>query len=262
MKGSQQFCRPARSGLILLLPVLCFILLLSGCGSKTYREVTPDSPVLHAVDQYGVQNGGETYRIKPGDTLRLSFFYDSNLNQEVIVRPDGKVSLLLVDDIMAAGRVPQDLDRELTEAYAAFYTRPEVTVAVVDIAEAVVYIGGEVRNPSMITLNGRMTAMQAIMRSGGFANSAKVKQVLLVRRTPEGERQIYSLNLRDTMNMESSLDDVYLQSADLLIVPQKAISKVNQFVDEYITGIIPLQFNVMFRYLYGKNYFVNQDITN
>ncbi len=262
MNCSRLFYRPARSGLILLLPVLCFVLLLSGCSSKTYREVTPESPILHAVDQYGVQNSGETYRIKPGDTLRLSFFYDSNLNQEVIVRPDGNVSLLLVDDIMAAGRVPEDLDRELTEAYSAFYTRPEVTVAVMNIAEAVVYIGGEVRNPQMITLNGRMTAMQGIMRTGGFANTAKVKQVLLIRKTSEGERQIYSLNLRDTMNMESSLDDVYLQSADLIIVPKKAVAKVNQFVDEYITGIIPLQFNVMFRYLYGKNYYVNQEAVN
>jgi protein involved in polysaccharide export with SLBB domain len=251
MIGSRWLC---------LLSALCFLLLLSGCSSPTYREVTEESAVLDAVDQYGVQNGGETYRIKPGDSLRFSFFYDSELNQEVTVRPDGRVSLLLVDDVVVAGRTPEELDKELTEAYATYFTRPEVTVAVLEIAEAKVYIGGEVRYPAMLPLSGRMTALQGIMRSGGFSNKAKVKEVLLVRKSPEGEREIYRLNLRESMQMESALDDIYLQSADLVIVPKKTISKVNQWLDQYIYGIIPLQINVMFRYLYGKNYYVNEQI--
>ncbi len=260
MIGSRWFRRSSVPGRNILLPVLCFLLILSGCTSPEYREVTPESAVLDAVDQFGVQNSGETYRIKPGDSLRFSFFYDSDLNQEVTVRPDGRVSLLLVDDVEVAGRTPEELDLELTEAYSTYFTRPEVTVAVLKIAEAKVYIGGEVRHPSMLNLNGRMTALQAIMRTGGFSNKAKVKEVLLVRKSPEGEREIYRLNLRDTMNMESSLDDIYLQSADLLIVPMKNISKVNEFLDQYIYGIIPLQVNVMFRYLWGKNYYVNESI--
>ena len=246
----------------ILLPLLVSLTVLAGCSGAAYREVTPEDPILEAVDQYGVHNGGEPYRITPGDTLRLSFFYDPELNQEVLVRPDGRVSLHLVDDVLAAGRTTDDLDEELTDAYAAYFNRPEVTVAVVKMAEAVVYIGGEVRSPSMLSLKGRMTALQAIMRAGGFDTTAKAKQVLLVRRSPEGERQIYALNLRDSMSMESSLDDVYLQAADLVIIPPKAIAKVNQFVDEYITGIIPLQVNVMFRYLWGKNYYENEDIVN
>jgi len=236
------------------------VLIPFGC-SPAYRDVTPDSPVLDAVDQYGVQNGGATYRITPGDTLRVSFFYNPELNQEVMVRPDGRISMLLVDDLEAAGRTPEELDRSLTESYAAYFNEPEVTVGVIEIAESVVYVGGEVRVPSMIALTGKMTALQAIMRTGGFARTAKVKQVLLVRKSLEGEREIYQLNLRESMDMESSLDDVYLQSADLLIVPPKAVAKVNQFVDEYITGIIPLQVNVMFRYMYGKNYYESIDTT-
>jgi protein involved in polysaccharide export with SLBB domain len=228
--------------------------LIAGCSNRDYREVEPDSPILTAVDQYGVQNGGETYRIMPGDTLRLSFFYEPELNQEVLVRPDGRISLLLVDDVVAAGRTPEELDEELTEAYGATFTRPEVTVAVQRIAEARIFIGGEVRVPSMMELKGRMTALQAIMRAGGFERTAKVKEVLLVRKSTAGEREIYRLNLRESMNMESSLDDVYLQAADLLIVPPKAIAKVNQFVDEYVYGIIPLRVDMTFRYLYGKNY--------
>jgi len=261
MNGSQRFFRRMRSGPVLLVTVLSVVLLLTGCSSKTYREVTPESPVIGAVDQYGVHNGGETYRITPGDTLRLSFFYNMDLNQEVIVRPDGRVSLLLVDDVEAAGLTPEELDHALTEEYAAYFKNPEVTVAVARIAEARIYVGGEVRNPAMMGLHGRMTAMQAIIRAGGFARTAKVKEVLLVRKTREGEREIYELNLRETMNMESSLDDIYLQAADLIIVPPKAIAKVNQFVDEWITGIIPLRFDVSFRYLYGKNYYQNIDVT-
>jgi protein involved in polysaccharide export with SLBB domain len=166
-----------------------------------------------------------------------------------------------VDDIVAAGRTPEELDQSLTAEYAAYFNSPEVTVAVMKIAEARVYVGGEVRNPGMLGLSGRMTALQAIMRTGGFDRTAKVRQVLLVRKNQEGQREIYELNLRDSMKMESSLDDVYLQSADLIIVPPKAIAKVNQFVDEYITGIIPLRLDVSFRYIYGKNYYENQEIT-
>lgn len=246
----------------ILLPLLVSLTVLGACSGGAYREVTPEDPILDAVDRYGVHNGGEPYRINPGDMLRLSFFYDPEMSQEVLVRPDGRVSLHLVDEVMAAGRTTDELDAELTEAYAAYFNRPEVTVAVTKMAEAVVYIGGEVRSPSMVGLRGRMTVLQGIMRTGGFDTTAKVKQVLLVRRSPQGERQIYALNLRDSMSMESSLDDVYLQAADLVIVPPKAIAKVNQFVDEYITGIIPLQVNVMFRYLYGKNYYENEDILN
>jgi len=244
----------------LLIPALCLLASLPGC-SHAVRDVTPESPLLTAVDEYGVHNGGETYRIKPGDSLRLSFFYEPELNQEVLVRPDGRVSLLLVDDVEAAGRTPAELDHELTEKYGAFFATPEVTVAVQRIAEARVFIGGEVRVPSMLVLNGRMTALQAIMRAGGFEKTAKVKEVLLVRRTADEERQIYRLNLRDSMSMESSLDDVYLQAADLLLVPPKAIARVNQFVDEYVYGIIPLRLDVSFRYLYGKNYFETEDLT-
>jgi len=112
----------------------------------------------------------------------------------------------------------------------------------------------------MLTLNNKITTLQAIMHSGGFSNKAKVKEVLLVRKSPAGEREIYRLNLRDSLQMESSLDDIYLQSADLLIVPPTNIAKVNEFLDQYIYGIIPLQVNVMFRYLWGKNYYVNESI--
>lgn len=261
MNGSRRLVMLLNSGPVFLVTVLSVVLLLAGCGSTHYRDVTPDSPVIGAVDQYGVQNGGETYRITPGDTLRFTFFYNMDLNQDVVVRPDGRVSLLLVDDIEAAGRTPEELDKLLTEAYAAYFNNPEVTIAVLEIAEARVYVGGEVSNSGMFKLHGRMTALQAIMRTGGFSTTAKVKEVLLVRKTREGEREIYRLNLRDSMKMESSLDDVYLQAADLLIVPPKAIAKVNQFVDEYITGIIPLRLDVSFRYLYGKNYYQNIEVS-
>jgi protein involved in polysaccharide export with SLBB domain len=238
-----------------LLPALILVSACWGCASSHYRSVTPESPPLEAVDRFGVERAVDPYRLQVGDRLTVSFFYQPDLNQEVVIRPDGRISLMLVDDLPAASLTTSELDGKITEAYSAVLSDPEISVIVTQVANSRVFVGGEVRVPSMVPLDGKMSALQAIMRAGGFANTARVRQVLLVRRSPEGEREIYSLDLRESMDVEDSLDDVYLQSADLLIVPRKTISKVNQFVDQYVTGVVPLHVLVEFRYLYGKNYY-------
>lgn len=108
---------------IYLLPFVVFFLLM-GCGS------TPDIPEADALITAPVSKVPRVYLIQPYDQLDIKFFYTPELNETVTVRPDGKISLQLIDDVQAAGKSPSELDDMLTHEYAKNLKSPEITVIV------------------------------------------------------------------------------------------------------------------------------------
>ena len=102
------------------------------------------------------------YVIHAGDQLDIKFFYNPELNESVTVRPDGKISLQLVDEIQAAGLQPSELDQRLTELYSHELKKPVLTVIVRSFTGQRVYVGGEVNRQGLITLQPGLTALQAV----------------------------------------------------------------------------------------------------
>ena len=119
------------------------------------------------------------YRIGGGDKLQINVYKEADLTQSLQVRPDGRITLPLVGDIAAAGQTPMQLQRKLTESLREFVANPVVTVMVVEVADRVVYVMGEVNTPGAVPLKGPMTVLQALAVAGGFKDFAKGDTVVV-----------------------------------------------------------------------------------
>jgi protein involved in polysaccharide export with SLBB domain len=159
--------------------------------------------------------------------------------------------VLLLDDVEAAGRTPRQLDDFLTAGYARHYRDPKLTVVVRSFANRKVYVGGEVGQPSVIPLVGQLTAVSAIFQAGGFRTTAKTDSVILIRNGGDGTPILRKLNLRNVLTKGEP--DVALQPFDVLYAPRSTIAKVDQFVDQYIKSVLPLNLSGGFTYIFGNN---------
>jgi polysaccharide export outer membrane protein len=179
------------------------------------------------------------YRIQPGDQLDLSFYLNPEFNDEVIVRPDGKITLRMVGSLQAAGLTPDELAKSLDTAYLSELRNPGASVHVKSMPSREVYVSGRVNHPGSFPLQPGMTALQAVSDAGGFADDAGEKNVVLIRRDMCGEAHGTKINLKAAAD-GGSADDVALLPHDMVVVPRSGIGNVDQFVQQYIKNVIPV----------------------
>jgi len=204
---------------VIFIVIAAAITVLLGCASQQ----TPIKNKAHEFPNTTRQQS--PYLLQPGDQLEIKFFYNSELNEEITVRPDGKISLQLVDDIQAAGLTPSQLDDVLTQKYAVELKKPVLTVIVRSFSAHRVYVGGEV-------IRG-MTALQAVFSAQGFKETAKPEGAIIIRKGP-GDRPVpIRVNLMD-INSKNTSARLQLQPQDIVYVPKTFIAKTNKFVNQYI----------------------------
>lgn len=156
----------------------------------------------------------EDYRVGPGDKLRIEVYKDAQLSQSVQVRPDGKITLPFVGDLVAADQTPLQLRDKIAAALKEYVTNPVVTVIVVETLASNVYVMGEVVKAGPLPYQGQMTALQAIAMAGGFKDFANTKDIRILRRGAKGVETI-RFNYRDAVNGD---DPLYLRVGDTIIV--------------------------------------------
>ena len=178
------------------------------------------------------------YFIQPGDQLDIKFFFNSELNETLTVRPDGKISLQLVDEVQAAGLKPSQLDKVLTEKYAHELEKPVITVIVKSFGGQRIYVGGEVNRQGLITIAGNMTPLQAVLNAGGFKETANPESTIIIRKGPGNKPVPIAMNLDDAMQGKTGSADFLLQPDDIVYVPKSAIAKANKFVNQYIENLL------------------------
>jgi protein involved in polysaccharide export with SLBB domain len=192
------------------------------------------------------------YRLEPGDLLEVKVYGVEELDQEVQVRPDGRISFSPAGEIDAAGRTPAEIDAELSSALAEDFAAPEVTVFVKKFVNQNVYVGGEVDNGGVIPIADRMTVLMAVVRAGGFLDTAQVSNVVVLRDGASG-REIHTVDTRRVLAGE--VPDLVLAPYDVVFVPRSIISRVNLFVDQYVRRVLP------FSLVGGANYsYVNDNL--
>lgn len=219
-----------RGVLLLFMLVLCV-----ACSSAPVGQaVTP---------QLSVGTVQERYLIQPGDILDLKFFYNPELNETVMVRPDGRISVQLANEIRAAGVTPEDLRKALMQHYAKEINRPDVSVILRSFSMQRVYVDGEVTRPGMLPLTGPVTLHQAVAAAGGFLTTAKRTDVIIIRRV-DGKPVPLKVNMEEVLNNEDPAKDVLLAPFDIVYVPRSSIAEVNKFVDLYIRRNLPVGFGV------------------
>jgi protein involved in polysaccharide export with SLBB domain len=183
----------------------------------------------------------QEYRLQLGDEIEVKFFMSPELNQDVIVRPDGHISLQLLDDVAAAGLTPNELDTVITERYRSELRDPQITVAVKRLA-AKVYVGGEVRQPRFVALGGSLTVLQAVFEAGGFTDTAEPSSVILLRRLNQEKGIAAKIDLKKVISAEA--EDISLMPSDTIFIPKSTIAEVNLFVEQYITKNIPVPISI------------------
>jgi polysaccharide biosynthesis/export protein len=221
-----------KSKIIASLLMVCIMAIVYGCshpGSKV-----PSAEPMHSESPLPLT----PYRIQPGDSLDIKFFYNPELNESLVVRPDGYISLQLVNEIMVAGLEPREVNEILTEKYSQELRKPVVTVIVKSFAGQRVYVGGEVDQQGLLVMPAGLTALQAVMQSGGFKNTAQPAETLVIRKGPDNRPIPLRVDLAAVLNGSTNGEDFRLQPDDILYVPKSSIARVNLFVNQYIEQLI------------------------
>ena len=202
--------------------IAMFLSLLLGCGSQKAVVKIEAPPVSNAPQK------PQEYLVQPGDELHIKFFYNPELNESVLVRPDGKISLQLLDDVKAAGLTPSKLDRFLTERYAQELKEPVLTVIVGSFTGQRVYVGGEVIRPRMVPIEGMLRTLDAVIQAGGPADTAELKCAVLIRYSGRPEAKVYYFNMKQIIAGQAP--DIILQPYDVIYLPRTGIAEVSLFV--------------------------------
>lgn len=222
--------------------------LLGGCASSSMAGPEPERTGRAPEIPFAAWTDDEPYYLfYPGDQLEVQVPSAPELNRQAIVGPDGRIALPLIGPLMAAYRSVPELQAVIAQAYGSVLRAPEVFVLPGTLAPMRVLVGGEVRNPGWIDLPGELDALQAVMAAGGFLNSAKRGQVVLVRRSREGFAMRRILDLEGPLNGRD--DRLYtLRRHDIVYVPRTAAAEVAVFVEQYINNVIPGALSNYFAY--------------
>jgi len=164
----------------------------------------------------------QAYHIAPGDGLQIFVWRNPDLTVTVSVRPDGKISIPLVEDIPCVGQTPTELARQIEARLAKYVTNPVVTVMVTAVAgsyDQEVRIVGEAVTPKAIPYKQNMTALDAMIEVGGLTHFAAGNSATLVR-SANGTETVMRLNLRDLLNNGDLKANVPLRPGDVIIIPQ------------------------------------------
>ncbi len=160
------------------------------------------------------------YIIGAGDVLEILVWKNETLSRTVTVRPDGKISLPLINDVQAAGMTPMELREAVVFELKKFKDVPEVSVIVTDAKSRVIYLLGQVARPGSYPLGPNATVIQVIAQAGGFTQFADRNGIVVIRRaTRDAKEQRIEVSYRAILNGQSTKGDIALQAGDTIIVP-------------------------------------------
>jgi polysaccharide export outer membrane protein len=170
-----------------------------------------------------VVDEARNYRIAPLDTLSIFVWRAPDLSTDVLVRPDGRISMPLAEDVQAAGLTPTELARDLEDRLAEFVQAPSVTVSVVgfafgDAGDQTIRVVGEARSPTSVPYQENLSVLDVMVAIGGLTEFAAGNRALLIRRAG-GEETVYNLRLDDLLGGGDTSVDVPLLPGDIILIP-------------------------------------------
>jgi protein involved in polysaccharide export with SLBB domain len=221
-------------------PIIVSLMLLVESGG-----LGAQSPAAATTGQQAPSMAAE-YRIQVGDELDIKLYYSPDLNEHVIVRPDGRISLQLIPEIAAADMTPAALTKQLTELYSTQLKQPQVTVIVRAFGSQRIYVDGEVGKPGMIPILGLMTILQAISQAGGVKETGRATEAIIIRRGEVNKPLVFRVNLKSARDGTDLSQDVTLAPFDIVFVPRSRIANVNLWMDQYIRKNIPIPFGLQY----------------
>lgn len=158
------------------------------------------------------------YIIGPQDVVDINVWKEPDLTRQVPVRPDGKISMPLLNDVQAAGLTPMQLTAQITASLRKFISEPQVTVVVTQINSQRFYVLGEVNHTGAIALLPGMTVLEGLSSAGGFTMFANTKKIYVLR-TVNGSQQKYPFNYNDVVHGKAAQQNIPIKAGDTIVVP-------------------------------------------
>ena len=206
------FCFKKRIASCVILPLFC----LYGCSNTgVLPEATTRASLTTDVNDY-------QYLIGPGDRLNIFVWRNPELSAQVVVRPDGKVTTSLVEDLDVAGRTPTMLAREIEDVLSTFVNSPRVTVSVGNFSGPLseqVRVIGEASQPRAVNYTEHMTLLDLMISVGGLTNFADGNDAKLIR-VINGEKKVFELNIDDLIRDGDIKENVDMLPGDIVIIPE------------------------------------------
>jgi polysaccharide biosynthesis/export protein len=182
----------------------------------------------------------EIYRIEAGDTVQIKYVYHQELAQEDVVRPDGKITVKLIGEMVVAGMTTNELEKQIVARASDQIKAPEVVISIAKFSEKQVFVGGEVGKPGTLVYRRGLTPLQAVIAAGGFKETASVDSVVLVRLGPDNKEIISrKVNLEEVVT-DGAKEHVYLAPNDIVFVPRSSIADANLWVKQHIVDLVPI----------------------
>ena len=183
------------------------------------------------------------YVLQPGDTVTVSFRYTPELNDDVVIGPDGRALLKATGEVKAAGLTLPELQQAVVRGSAGKLVDPEVAVTLKDYDRPHVFVAGEVNTPGRLDLRRPTTALQAILASGGPKDDAALGRVLLFRRIDADTAEVHVLQLAKYGSRSREKNDMLLQPDDMLLVRHDIPSRIERYIKLFNIGFYldPLQ---------------------
>jgi protein involved in polysaccharide export with SLBB domain len=224
------------------------ILALAGCSSVPSMPRAPANPAPDS----GYIADLPQYRLQIGDVLDVKLPLTPELNDEVTIRPDGRISTAFVRDALAYNRTVPELSTVLRDNYSHELRNPVVSVIVKSFAPYRIYVAGEVTSPGeYITEGPNLTLSQAIARAGGMKIAGDSAKVFILRRGPNDVPEVFSTNYRGVLRGADPSADVRLARFDVVFVPRTSIAEVYIFFNQYLQQFVPVSWG--FSYLVGNS---------
>ena len=196
-----------------LMIIVAFSAMMTGCGQA------PDLPTSQ---KNKAPSDAPLYRIGPGDALNIVVWRQEDLTQSVTVRPDGRITVPLIDDLRAADKTPTELAKDIEEALAAYVQDPLVTVVVqnfVGTFHQQVRVVGAAANPAAIPYRANITLLDVMISVGGLTETAAGDRAKLVR-VVDGEQREFQVRLDDLLRGGDISANADMLPGDILIIPE------------------------------------------
>jgi polysaccharide export outer membrane protein len=166
------------------------VVTLAGFIACAFAQRPAMNPVTRAY-------GDAEFKLGPDDVVEVFVYKEPELSPTVVVRPDGKISLPLIGELMVNGKSALELQREVTQKLAQYIAEPSVNVIVKEVNSAKVSVLGEVKTPGMYKIKDRATILDAVALAGGFTEYARRDKVTLIRIEPSGQQHWIQINVED-----------------------------------------------------------------
>lgn len=241
--------RPAARALL-----LASALAFAGCATANEPFSPKPAPTAQFPD-IGYANWTDDepqYRFYPGDEVEVTSISAPELNRTAVVGHDGRISLPLIQPVMAADRSTAELQAAISQAYQEILVDSRMSVGVKTAQPLKVFVGGEVDKGGVYDMPGDINALQAIIQAGGFRPTARRDKVIVIRRGPDGRAMMKVVDLKKGIYSPEGVDVVPLRRFDIVYVPRSSVAEAGLFVQQYFRDLIPANF--------GFSYAVNPQV--